>query len=149
MIAAPGEEMLEAHIKFIALDKLAYPLVNQFYKQVYKKGLAKKNESVFVLKDRTIVCSAKLKTVGEQLLLTGVASTPVVRGRGYASYLIKKILAQQSTSIYCFPYKHLLTFYQQLGFIPVPTGKVPEEINKQFASYNRKQTLLLMFYPIN
>lgn len=39
--------MLDENIQFIALDKLNYPLVNQFYIQVYKKGTARKDESVF------------------------------------------------------------------------------------------------------
>jgi N-acetylglutamate synthase-like GNAT family acetyltransferase len=139
--------MLDENIQFIALDKLQYPLVNQFYKKIYKKGIANRDESVFVLKEKTIICSAKLKTLGDQLLLTGVASAPEVRGRGYASYLIKKILAQQSRSLYCFPYKHLAAFYLQLGFVPIQAEAAPEIINKLFARYNHKKTLLLMCYP--
>jgi len=140
----PGE-----NIQFIALDKLKYPLVNQFYKQVYKKGTASKDESVFVLKDTTILCSAKLKSLGEQLLLTGVASAPEVRSKGYASHLIKQILALQNVSLYCFPYRHLVDFYSQLGFVQQQADQTPMTIQKQFARYNHKNTLLLMCYPIN
>lgn len=140
--------MFAENIKFVALDKQRYPLVNQFYKQVYKKGTASKDESVFVLQDKSILCSAKLKVIGKQLLLTGVASAPQIRGKGYASYLIKQILRQQTSSVYCFPYKHLATFYLQLGFLPVQSEAAPGVISKLFARYNRKQTLLLMWYPI-
>ncbi|MFT6925449.1 MAG: N-acetylglutamate synthase-like GNAT family acetyltransferase [Psychromonas sp.] len=136
-------------IQFIALDKRQYPLVNKFYKHVYKKGIACKDESVFVLKDKTIVCSARLKTVAGQLLLTGVASAPEVRGKGYAAHLIKQILVQQSTTIYCFPYRYLVDFYSQLGFVQQQADQAPAAIQKQFARYNHKNTLLLMCYPVN
>ncbi|WP_372881687.1 hypothetical protein [Psychromonas sp.] len=139
--------MLAEDTRFVALDKLSYPLVNQFYKQVYKKGMASKDESVFVIKGKSILCSAKLKSVDGHLLLTGVASATQIRGLGYASYLIKKIVAQQSLPVYCFPYQHLETFYLQLGFVPVAAEAVPEVINKLFAGYNRKQALLLMCHP--
>jgi len=141
--------MTGENIQFIALDKLKYPLVNQFYKQVYKKGIASKDESVFILKNKEILCSAKLKTLGGQWLLTGVASAPEVRGKGYASYLIKQILAQQSASLYCFPYRHLVDFYVQLGFVQQQADQTPAAIQKQFSRYNHKNTLLLMCYPIS
>jgi len=137
------------NIQFIILDKLKYPMVNQFYKQAYKKGIARKDESVFVLKDKTIICSAKLKILDGQLLLTGVASALEVRGKGYASHLIKQILAQQSASLYCFPYRHLADFYLKLGFVQQQADQTPAAIQKQFARYNHKNTLLLMCYAIN
>ena len=139
--------MLAEDAEFAVLEKLSYPLVNQFYKQVYKKGVASKDEAVFVLKDKSIICSAKLKAVDGQLLLTGVASAAQIRGLGYASQLIKKILRQQNQPVYCFPYKHLETFYLRLGFVPVQAQAVPQVINELFTGYNRKQTLLLMCHP--
>jgi N-acetylglutamate synthase-like GNAT family acetyltransferase len=72
-----------------------------------------------------------------------------VRGKGYAAHLIKQILALQSASLYCFPYRYLVDFYCQLGFVQQQAEQTPAAIQKQFARYNHQQTLLLMCYPVN
>ena len=138
--------MQNSQIQFIELEKIKYPLINQFYKQFYKKGSASKDEAVFILKRQTILCSVKLKTLEQALLLTGVATATNERGKGYASLLISKLIQQCSTPIYCFPYLHLENFYQQLGFKQLAIEQAPESISKQFKLYNTKQTLLLMSY---
>ncbi|WP_028863199.1 GNAT family N-acetyltransferase [Psychromonas aquimarina] len=141
--------MQSSDLQFIELEKLKLPLVNQFYKRVYKKGLAGKDEAVFVLKGKQIICSAKLKTLDKHQLLTGVACDPDHRGKGYASLLITKILLLHKQVIYCFPYAHLHSFYSQLGFILVDTQAAPEIIGKKYYSYSKNRDLLLMLYSPN
>ena len=138
--------MQSSQIQFIELEKIKYPLINQFYKQFYKKGVASKDEDVFILKHHSILSSVKLKKLNQELLLTGVVTAPDERGKGYASLLINSLLQKSSTAIYCFPYLHLEKFYLQLGFKQLAIEDVPEAINKQFQIYNNKQTLLLMCY---
>ncbi|MEH6453432.1 MAG: hypothetical protein V7782_10395 [Psychromonas sp.] len=136
----------KSEIQFIALEKIKYPLINQFYKQFYKKGLASKDEDVFILKHHSIVSSVKLKKIEQSLLLSAVVTATNERGKGYASLLIKTLLQQSSTAIYCFPYLHLELFYQQFGFKQLPIEQVPKAVSKQFNRYNNKQSLLLMCY---
>ena len=138
--------MQPSDCQFIELETVKLPLVNQFYKRVYKKGQARKDEAVFILKGKAIICSGKLKTFAQQLLLTGVACDPNLRGRGYASQLIKNILLLQEQPVYCFPYAHLQPFYSRLGFIQVDSQTVPEIISKKFYSYSKNRDLLLMVY---
>ena len=132
--------------QFIELETVKLPLVNQFYKRVYKKGVASKDETVFILKDKEIICSAKLKTIDKKLLLTGVACDPEFRGQGYASQLIKQLLLLQEQPVYCFPYTHLLPLYSQLGFVQIEPQIVPEIISQKFYSYSKNRDLLLMVY---
>ena len=132
--------------QFIELETVKLPLVNQFYKRVYKKGVASKDETVFILKDKEIICSAKLKTIDKKLLLTGVACDPEFRGEGYASQLIKQLLLLQEQPVYCFPYAHLQPFYSQLGFIEADSQSVPEIISQKFYTYSKNRDLLLMVY---
>ena len=132
--------------QFIELEKIKYPLVNQFYKQVYKKGIASKNESVFILWQKEIICSAKLKKLESHLLLTGVACLPEFRSQGYASLLIKKLLHLQQQAVYCFPYAHLELFYKKLGFVTLDTNDCPEIIRARFNKYRQNRELLLMVY---
>jgi len=129
---------------FTQLERQQIPLVNQFYKRVYKKGIAKKNEQVFVLKGQRILCTARLKDLKGELLLTGVACLDEVRGQGIASLLVKKLLSLQAQTIYCFPYPHLQHFYQKLGFTLCPLEKLPEDIAIRFQRYNERKPLLCM-----
>lgn len=132
---------------FIVLDKIKYPLVNQFYKRIYKKGIANKSEAVFVLKNsQGIICSAKLKSLDKELLLTGVACDPQYQQQGYASKLITTLLNMQKQKIYCFPYPHLEQFYLRLGFTPLIADNAPSEIQQRFLHYQKHQKLLLMLF---
>jgi len=137
--------MLDSSYQLIALEKMKYPLVNQFYKRVYKKGIAGKNEAVFILRDeQQIICSAKLKSIEASLLLTGVACDPDYQHQGYASQLVKQLLAQQQEPIFCFPYPHLEAFYQQLGFNHLTVEEAPEAIQTRILRYRQHRELLLM-----
>jgi N-acetylglutamate synthase-like GNAT family acetyltransferase len=135
-----------ATCQFIELETIKHPLVNRFYKRVYKKGLARKDERVFVLQDKALICSAKLKQLDQQQLLTGVACAPEYRGKGYASLLIKKMMLEQKQPVYCFPYAHLLPFYTRLGFICADVRSVPEIIRARFSAYSKNRDLELLVY---
>lgn len=132
--------------QFIVLESIKFPIANQFYKRVYKKGIAGRNEAVFILKENEIICAAKLKTLEKQKLLTGVACDPKYRGQGFSSQLIKKILSLQNQPIYCFPYTHLQGFYSRLGFSLIDPQTTPEIISQRFTLYTKNRTLLLMVY---
>lgn len=141
--------MQPCNCQFAELERITFPLVNQFYKQVYKKGLARKNDRVFVIKDKSIICSAKLKQLDNALLLTGVACAPDYRGKGIASLLINKIRQLQQQPLYCFPYQHLRDFYTQLGFVQIETHLAPDVIRQKFENYSKNNPLLLMVSAIN
>lgn len=138
--------MPPSDLQFIELESIKHPLVNRFYKRVYKKGQARQDEAVFILKEKEIICSAKLKTLAKQLLLTGIACDPTFRGQGYASLLIEKILTLQAQAVYCFPYAHLQPLYAQLGFVEVDSQNVPDIISQKFYTYSKNRELLLMVY---
>jgi len=91
--------MIANSLLFCQLEKQQTPLVNQFYKRVYKKGMANKSDQVFVLKDQEIRCAARLKAIQGALLLTGVACAIEYRGKGLASLLINNILNLQTQDI--------------------------------------------------
>ena len=133
-------------LQFRQLQKHEIPLVAPFYKQVYKKGAANKSDHVFILKAQQILCAARLKEVQGHLLLTGVACAEKYRGQGLASLLITNLLTLQQQDIYCFPYPHLQTFYQQLGFELSPAELLPAPLALQYQRYHRHQTLLSMVY---
>ncbi|GLS90704.1 hypothetical protein GCM10007916_17710 [Psychromonas marina] len=137
--------MLDSNYHFIELEKLKYPLVNQFYKRVYKKGIAGKNEAVFILRNKQeIICSAKLKSIEGCLLLTGVACDERYQHQGHASRLVKQVLEKQQQAIFCFPYPHLQDFYLRLGFSLLAVEDAPQNIGQRFLRYLQHRELLLM-----
>lgn len=133
-------------LQFINLAKADIKLVNHFYKQTYKKGMAKKNDQIFVLKGQEILCAARIKNVAGAQLLTGVTCAEHVRQQGLASYLIKQVLKQQTEILYCFPYPHLANFYQTLGFLLITPEQLPEELALAYTKYNQRKPLLIMAY---
>ena len=109
--------------------------------------IAGKNEAVFILKnEQLIICSAKLKSIEQELLLTGVACDPIYQSQGYASLLINKLLVTKNRTVYCFPYLHLKEFYLRLGFVFLALENAPEAIQRRFKRYQQHRALLLMVY---
>lgn len=136
-------------LQFIQISKHQLPLVNQFYKQVYKKGRANKSEQIFVLKKTKIYSAARIKKVQEASLLTGVACMPEWRGQGVASLLIRSLLRQQAAPLYCFPYPHLQNFYLKLGFCLYDAEQLPTGLREKYQRYNNRKALLCMIYTSN
>jgi predicted GNAT family N-acyltransferase len=96
------------------------------------------------LADQVFLCAARLKEVQSRLLLTGVACAEEFRGKGLASLLINNIISTQQQDIYCFPYPHLQTFYEKLGFIACLPEQLPEALLNQYQAYTRHNPLLCM-----
>jgi len=133
-------------LQFSQLPAQQIPLVNQFYKQIYKKGLANKSEQVFILKEKKILCAARLKLIQGSLLLTGVACDPEYRNRGLASLLINNMLEKQQQTIFCFPYPHLQSFYEKRGFQLITEDLLPQPLTLRYQRYNSHKPLLCMQY---
>lgn len=138
--------MPQSDLQFIELEKIKLPLVNQFYKRVYKKGVANKTDACFILQGKTIICAAKVKMLDKHKLLTAVACDPRHRGQGYASQLIAQILHLQQHPIYCFSAPYLRIFYLRLGFSECDIQTTPEIIRQKFNLYSQNRSLLLMRY---
>ena len=135
---------------FEKIDKIQIPVINQFYKAHYKKGLAKKSDWVFTIRlasSNQLVACAKIKHIEDQMLLTGVVCDPAFQHQGIASYLIKEIqtfIDEDSKPLYCFPYPHLEIFYLRLGFIQ--STKAQQSIKSLHQTYTVNKPLLLLKY---
>lgn len=146
MKQATGIEMAINSLQFSELLKQQIPLVNKFYRSVYKQSVANKSEQVFTLKNQQILCAVRLKTVQGDLLLTGVACAPEYRQKGLASLLINNVLRLKNQNIYCFPYPHLQNFYERIGFEVLLARSLPLPLAQQYERYSRSKSLLCMVY---
>lgn len=81
-----------------------------------------------------IVGVARLVPINSEWFLTGVHVDEPYRNAGIAGELIN-CLAKQQSVIYSFPYQHLVTFYQRLGFELVTPESLPCELAQRFNAY--------------
>lgn len=144
------ENKMNSQLSFEEVDKIQYPLINQFYKKHYKKGIAKKSDRVFVIRRlpfNLVIACAKIKRVETQNLLTGVVCDPEFQHRGVASYLVREIQnisKVENATLYCFPYFHLHEFYKRLGFSDSTSPN--DAIKSSHQKYNENRPLLLLEY---
>lgn len=122
-------------ITYSLLPPIKYPLATKYYQNHGIKSRVSGNNIVMVArKENNIIAVAKLAPIEELWFLTGVYVDSSLRGLGIASGLINQISKQQPI-VYSFPYAHLVTFYQKLGFLLIAPDLLPYELNQRFHAY--------------
>ena len=117
------------------LSPIKYPLAGKYYQAQGSKSRVPSNNIVAVVKHcGEIIGAARLAPIDEYWFLTGVHTNENHRSRGIANTLIS-ILTDQREIIYSFPYQHLVTFYQRLGFELVTPESLPCELAQRFNAY--------------
>ena len=61
-------------------------------------------------------------------------------------FLVQTLLARQQQTIFCFPYPHLQSFYQRMGFKLLILQQAPTPIQQRFNGYTQQRELLCMVY---
>jgi len=122
-------------ITYSLLPKIQYPLATKYYRSKGIKNKASSNNIIMIARDNNVIIGvAKLTLIDDLLFLTGVYVDSQLRGQGIASELIRQLCKQQST-IYTFPYVHLITLYQKLGFLHTTEDLLPYELTQRFNAY--------------
>ncbi|PKH05784.1 GNAT family N-acetyltransferase [Moritella sp. Urea-trap-13] len=138
-------------MQFQWLKKIENPLVKPFYKQYLPYSRPNKAERIAVLKDNnTIVACARLRPIGELMLLTGMLVSPDYRGQQLGHRLLRDMRSHfTSDKTFTFALPHLADFYHQHGF--TPTEQAPNDIQQRFLAYQQqgKSLLLLGFNDSN
>ncbi len=122
-------------ITYENLSQIKYPLVTKYYQRQRINNRASGNNLVVVARQKNeIIGVARLAPINQLWFLTGVHVDEEMRSQGIAQNLIA-MLCQQQNIIYSFPYSHLLSFYEQLGFETVELDKLPCELAQRFTAY--------------
>lgn len=124
-------------ITYQLLPPIKSPLVNKYYKshRVSVSSSASSNNVIMVARNNhDIVGVARLAPINSEWFLTGVHVDEQYRNAGIAGELINCLVKQQPV-IYSFPYQHLVTFYQRLGFELVTPESLPCELAQRFNAY--------------
>jgi GNAT superfamily N-acetyltransferase len=133
------------------VDHYNLPLIRQFYKKNGMRAQAPKNELIYSarLKQQTgqpLVAALRLSPLGDDYLLRSMCVAAEQRRQGIGQQFLQAlqpILA--SHNIYCFPFSHLVDFYQQANFALIATEDAPPAIADRFLRYlNNGRDICLM-----
>jgi N-acetylglutamate synthase-like GNAT family acetyltransferase len=127
--------------------------VNQCYEKVGFLPSNPKNEIIVIAElNGEKVGVGRLVIVDEKNLeLGGIYVLEPFRGRGIAKKLVKFLIQniEPFQTIFCIPFEHLISFYQQYGFAPcVDFSIVPEKVLKKYhwckEKYSNPTALLVL-----
>jgi N-acetylglutamate synthase-like GNAT family acetyltransferase len=129
------------------LDALHLPLVNRFYKSCRYSAKAGRGEQVFVLREKGAI-KAALRLVPKPdsfRFLRSMCVAPECRRQGLGLRLLQEIETDLDRSpLYCFPFDHLQSFYETIGFELRSPDDVPAFIRDPFDAYVRQGKKILI-----
>ncbi|MFI2810932.1 MULTISPECIES: GNAT family N-acetyltransferase [Microbulbifer] len=131
------------------LSDAEIPLANKFYRTHKFRGKARRHDPCMVIRDRQnqiIACGCLRQLTGARLL-AGVAVAPEYQGQGVARFLLRSMGEAFDDLTFTFPYRHLVPFYQSLGFAEEEPQGQPSSIVDRFLTYQKQgRDILVMRY---
>ena len=138
-------------LTFKQADHYNLPRVKQFYKQHGMRAQAPKGDEIYIASLQTkIVAALRLQPVGDVFLLRSMCVDSNLRQQGIGSALLDYLQPRLgSIECYCFPFDHLLKFYQSANFISVLAESAPQGVHSKFERYinNGKKICLMKHQP--
>ncbi len=120
--------------------------VNKFYRSQKHKGSASGGEQVFVIyQNDNIIAAVRLVPFEGFYWLRSLYVKSELRGQSLGKKLLEHIHKHITLPIYCFPYSHLLSFYQDSGYTLLEPDQLPSNLQQLFNRYQGKgQGLICM-----
>ena len=121
-----------------SLAPALFPLAKKFYKHFGQATKTNRQDQIYgVFSDNTMQACARIAPYGDARLLRGVFVAPDYRGQGLGSALITHALEKCSLNeVWTFPYTHLNSMYEALGFHRIAVENAPDTIQKAFKAYS-------------
>lgn len=119
------------------------------------RAQAPKNEMVYSarLKQQSgqpLVAALRLSPLGDDFLLRSMCVATERRRQGIGLQFLQGLQPVLTTHrVYCFPFSHLVAFYQQAGFTLIDPEDAPAGITDKFLRYlnNGKNICLMQHQP--
>ena len=122
--------------------------VRVFYAKCNYDGGVKPEDCLFLAKiDHKLVGVVRLCPEANVLVLRGMQVLPKFQGQGIGTKLLKSCnnyLGQQSC--YCIPWRHLRSFYEQIGFEEILPTKLPIVLSRRLERYIAKNMNVIPMY---
>ncbi|MEH6343478.1 MAG: GNAT family N-acetyltransferase [Bermanella sp.] len=118
--------------------------VNRFYRSQKHKGSASGDERVFVIyQNEDIMAAVRLVPYQGYYWLRSLYVSSELRGLKLGSQLLTRVQQCIELPIYCFPYPHLLSFYQQAQYQLLEPMQMPESLQQLYKRYSGKGTAII------
>lgn len=127
---------------------IALPLVNKFYKGNRSRAKAKSSDKVWIVrKDDSngaeIIAALRVVQLCGHEFLTGVHVAEEYQGQGVATSMLQQVftriyqqgLVRANKPCYTFPYRHLIDFYQGLGWQVIDITQAPANFQTRYERY--------------
>lgn len=139
-------ETLLHSLRFDQADHYSLPLIKQFYKKNGMRPQAPKGDLIFTAHhNSTLLAALRLQAVDNVFLLRSMCVAQEYRQQGVGSALLQFIQPELlNIDCYCFPYDHLIDFYQSAGFKQVTPESTPASISDKYTGYIKKQPKLAL-----
>ncbi len=111
-------------------------LVNRFYKANGHKGKCGRDDLVFTAgQTSSILAAVRFTAKSEGYLLRGLWVAVDQRGKTIGKRLLDYSLQQFHSPVWCYPYQHLVSFYNKCGFQEVHADQIPDDIASPWEAY--------------
>ncbi len=113
--------------------------VNKFYRSQKHKGSASGDERVFIISEQDeLVAAVRLVPYNGYFWLRSLYVKSELRGQRLGQKLLTLVRQKITLPIYCFPYTHLETFYENSGYCLLTLEQLPQPLNQLFTKYQGK-----------
>lgn len=133
------------------IDHYTLPLIKQFYKKNGMRAQAPKNELIYSARlEAQLIAALRLSPLGNDYLLRSMCVAAELRRQGIGQQFLQALQpVLASHKVYCFPFSHLVDFYQQANFELITTDDAPPAIADKFLRYlnNGKHICLMQHQP--
>lgn len=120
------------------------------------RAQAPKNELIYSARlqqqaGQQLVAALRLSPLGDDYLLRSMCVAAEQRRKGIGQQFLQALQpVLASHTIYCFPFSHLVDFYQQANFALITTDDAPQAIADRFLRYlNNGRDICLMQHQMH
>ena len=114
-----------------------YSGVRELYKACHYNGGVQDNDIVVIAKDDKLIGAVRICLEHDVKTLRGMQVSSGCRVKGIGTLMLKFLQENfDMTGCYCIPYKHLKTFYGQIGFEEIQQGEAPDFLAERLKKYS-------------
>jgi GNAT superfamily N-acetyltransferase len=120
-------------------EKSEYAAVAEHYHACNYGAELSPNDQVIVAIDEHIIGAVRICMEHDVKVLRGMQVSKEFQRQGIGSFMLQYLVDQlDMAGCYCLPYKHLETFYGQIGFRVIPSETAPDFLQERFNGYLNK-----------
>jgi len=116
------------------------PWLYEFYRNTgYNRAVADDDYVFYAVADKQKIGVLRISKENGCSVLRGMQVLEPYQGQGVGSKLLEYLqCSYEPGTMYCIPKKHLVNFYQQIGFEVIESENAPEFLQDRFNGYVEK-----------